>query len=201
MQQARQDEEREPRQGPERGRSGTRARILTAAENVVLRDGVARLTLESAATEAGLSKGGVLYHFPTRDSLVTGMLERLIEGFNVDLWQGAEPGDAAGRRTRAYLRATFQPGPDEQVERQNRLGAALIAAVASEPGLLEPLRRDFAHWQDQIADDGIDAARATVVRLAADGLWLTELFGLAPLPPDLRRRVEAELESLIGRPT
>ena len=52
--------------------SDTRARILTAAENVVLRDGVSRLTLESAAAEADLCKGGVLYHFPSRDSLVDG---------------------------------------------------------------------------------------------------------------------------------
>ena len=126
------------------------------------------------------------------------MLERLIEGFNADLLARMGPGDGPGHRTRAYVRATFQPGPSHEVDRQNRLGAALIAAVAAEPALLAPLQRDFAHWQAQIAEDGIDEARATVVRLAADGLWLTELFGLAPLSPELRRQVADELESLIG---
>ena len=62
-----------------RHRPGTRPprrRILDAAEQVVLRDGVGHLTLEAAAAEAGLSKGGVLYHFPTRDALVAGMVDQ-----------------------------------------------------------------------------------------------------------------------------
>ena len=55
----------------------TRERILFGAEEVVLRDGVAHLTLEAAASEAGISKGGILYHFPTRAALVAAMVERL----------------------------------------------------------------------------------------------------------------------------
>ncbi len=65
--------------------TSTKERILNAAEGVVLRDGVARLTLEATAAEAGLSKGGVLYHFPSRDALVTGMVARLIDLFDRDL--------------------------------------------------------------------------------------------------------------------
>jgi AcrR family transcriptional regulator len=176
----------------------TRDRILTAAEDVVVRDGVARLTLEAAAVEAGLSKGGVLYHFPTRDALVTGMVRRLIEQFNEDLDEACDPASGPGARTRAYVRATFRPGtgPAPAREREDRLGAAIIAAMAAEPALLGPLREDFDHWQQQMVHDGLDPALATLVRLAADGLWLTELFGLAPLGPRLRGRVERELISL-----
>jgi len=53
--------------------------ILTAAERVVLRDGVTCLTLEAVACEANLSKGGVLYHFATKEALIQAMLERLIQ--------------------------------------------------------------------------------------------------------------------------
>ena len=63
----------------------TRRRIVDAAEEVVLRDGVARLTLDAAAAEAGLSKGGVLYHFASRDALVAGMVDRIIVEFDRDL--------------------------------------------------------------------------------------------------------------------
>ena len=65
--------------------SDTKGRIIDAAEEVVLRDGVARLTLDAAAAEAGLSKGGVLYHFPTRDALVAGMVEKIIREFDEDI--------------------------------------------------------------------------------------------------------------------
>ncbi len=166
----------------------TQARILHAAEDVVLRDGVARLTIEGAANEAGISKGGVLYHFPTRDSLVAGMVGRLAAAFDDDLarYLGEEEGGLPARPgafTRAYLRATFAPGGDE---RDARLGAAVIAGVAADPALLSELQERFEVWQQRIEDDGLPAATATLVRLAADGLWLVELFGLAPPQPGLR---------------
>ena len=48
-------------------------------------------------------------------------------------------------------------------------------------------------WQARLEDDGIDPTVATLVRLACDGLWLSDLFGLAPLPAAHRARVESEL--------
>jgi AcrR family transcriptional regulator len=121
--------------------SETKRRIVEAAEEVVRRDGVGRRTLEATATEASLSKGGVLHHFGSRD---------------------------------------------------DRLGAALIAAAAR-PDLVGPLRMAFDRWQARVEDDGIDPVRATVVRLAADGLWLSELFGLAAPSASLRAAVDLEL--------
>jgi AcrR family transcriptional regulator len=173
----------------------TKRRIVDAAEEVVLRDGVGRLTLEAAAHQAGLSKGGVLYHFATRDALVAGMVERIIEEFDRDLDRARGDDDTPGAFTRAYLRATLAPGGDERA-REDRLGAALIAAAAAQPELIRPLQHAFDRWQARIEDDGIDPARATALRLAADGLWLSELFGLATPPPDLRDRLGAELERL-----
>ncbi len=181
----------------------TRQRILTAAENVVLRDGVAHLTLESTAAEAGLSKGGVLYHFPSRDALVGAMVERLIQSFGADLAdrEGTDPDRGPGSFTRAYVRATFEPGSSGGGERENRLGAALLAAAAAEPALLAPLQADFAEMQRRVEHDGVDPARATVARLAADGLWLAELFGLGPLQPELRQAVAEVLEALATEAT
>ena len=41
----------------------TRRRLLDAATAVVRRDGARALTLDAVAAEAGVSKGGLLYHF------------------------------------------------------------------------------------------------------------------------------------------
>lgn len=179
--------------------TGTRQRILSAAEDVVLRDGVGRLTLDATAAEAGLSKGGVLYHFPTRDALVAGMIERLVGDFVHDIEEAAKGASGPGSFTRAYVEATVEPGSLEP-DRDNRLGAALIAAIAAEPSLLRPLQLAFDDWQRQLDADGIDPVRATVVRLAVDGLWLSELFGLAPPSAARRRAVSDELRRLVPGP-
>ncbi len=117
----------------------TKQRILAAAEQVVFRDGVGHLALDTAAAEAGLSKGGILYHYPTRDSLVAAMVDRIIEQFEPDIARhlpeaGSPEAGLPGAYARAYVRATVEPA----AAGEERLGAALLATAAAEPALLVP---------------------------------------------------------------
>jgi AcrR family transcriptional regulator len=183
----------------------TRLRILAAAEDVVLTDGVGRLTLDAAAARAGVSKGGVLYHFPSRAALVSAMVAQLVEGFDAALARAlAGSGDTPGGYARAYVTETFDPAraadgeQREQAERGERLGAAVLAAMASEPELLAPLREAFDRWQARIEAESVDPVAATIARLAADGLWLSELFGLGRLSPRLREQVRDALIRTLG---
>jgi AcrR family transcriptional regulator len=176
----------------------TRERILAACEEVVLSAGVARLTLDAAAEAAGLSRGGVLYHFPSRPALVSAMVARLADRFDEMLAAQRSAGPVErGAYVRAYVEDTFSPADAEQAQRGQRLGGAVLAAMASEPELLAPLREAFARWQTEIESDAADPVRATLARLATDGLWLTELFGFAPIDADLRRRVREELLRMV----
>ncbi len=176
-------------------RPDTKQRIIAAAEEVVVRDGVARLTLDAAAAEAGLSKGGVLYHFPTRDALVAGMVDKIIDEFDRDIDAHLGSDRTPGSYTRAYIRATMEP-VTTRPDREDRLGAALIAAAAAQPALLVPLQVAADRWQARLEDDGLDPALATVIRLACDGLWMCDLFGLAAPDHPLRTGVAAVLEQL-----
>jgi AcrR family transcriptional regulator len=163
----------------------TRQRILQAASRIVLQQGVINLTLENVALEAGLSKGGLLYHFPSKEALVEGLMQQLTEDFNstLDRESGAEPIDA-GRWLRAYVRMTF--ALDQQT---NNLASGLLAAATMNPALLNPLRESFADWQARIEQDGIDPVVGTIIRLAADGLWLADLLEFAPPTGEIRQKV------------
>ena len=180
----------------------TKRRILDASERVVMRDGVGHLTLEAAASEAGLSKGGVLYHFPSRGALVAAMVTRIIEQFDEDIASylpapGSPEAELPGAYTRAYVRATLEPvTPGEE-----RLGAALVAAAAAEPELVVPLQEAAAGWQARLVDDGLDPTLATLVRLACDGLWLCGLFGLAAPDGALLASVSTALDQMAAVPS
>jgi len=162
----------------------TRKKLLEAAELLVIRDGVSRLTLEAVASEAGMSKGSLLYHFPTKDDLIRGMVVRLIERFEEDVEASRDEGP--GGWVRGYARATF--GWAEE-PREVAVDAALLATMANNPKLLDPLRERYEVWQRRIEDDGLDPLVGTLLRLAADGVWLTALFGLAPSDGELKEGV------------
>lgn len=178
----------------------TKERIICAAEEVVIREGVSHLTLESAAAEAGVSKGGVLYHFPGRAALVAAMVDRFVVSFDAQLEALGAYGGRPGDFMRAYVEATLSPAqPGATTARDRRLGAALLAGLASDPELLAPLRERFACWQSSIEWDGIDPALATVIRFAADGMWLCDLFDLAPVREDHARAVGEAMKALIAK--
>ncbi len=163
----------------------TKTVILAAAATVVQRDGVGRLTIDAVAREAGLSKGGVLYHFASKDALIAGMLARMMSHFTDDMARSVAADSASpGRMTRAYIRATDYPDQADAA-----LTTGLLAAVVNDPAQMGEMRAIFATWQATLEHDGLSPALATVIRLAADGLWLADLFGLAPPQGELRAEV------------
>jgi AcrR family transcriptional regulator len=171
-----------------------REAILAGACRVVRAEGGAGLTLEAAAREAGVSKGGLLYHFPSKEALITGMIEQLCANFDaaMDRELAADEAPGPGRWVRAYARLSCAVA----AQPLDGLYAALIAAIGTNIELLGPLRAAFERWQRRAIDDGLDPALATLVRLASDGLWFADLMGVAPPSPELRAQVCAQLLAL-----
>lgn len=176
----------------------SRQKLIDAAEELALRDGVSALTLDRVAAEARVSKGGLLYHFPSKDALIEAMVDRHLRTFAGALDQARKaerPG--AGRFTRAVLRAAFRQSV-RPPERERRMAVALLAAVANRPALLEPAREAYERWLDEACGDGLAPGRSIAVLAALDGLWLWNLFGLARLSPTRSRAVRRALKALAG---
>jgi AcrR family transcriptional regulator len=174
--------------------SDARQRALTAALTIAQRDGAAALTIDAVAREARLSKGGVLHHFPSKEALVLAMVERLVLEFEAATLVLAEADrDPIGRYTRAFLTAMSSPTI-------TAAGRALLAVVAVDPGLLDPLRASYKRCYERLARDGIDPVDAHVCQLVADALWMNAVFGLPDLPPEVVRSLERRLLALTRRP-
>lgn len=179
----------------EQRRQETRRALLAAAVQVVQQDGIHGLTLEAVARVARVSKGGLLYHFPSKETLIAELVADRLARFDAAIAEAAatEEGPTRGRWLRAYVRLTFappQPGSD--------LTAALFAAAATNPALLAPVWAAFDRWQACAVAAGLDPTAATLVRLAADGLWFADLFGAAAVTAPLRAAVRDALFGLIG---
>ena len=123
------------------------------------------------------------------------MILLYVEGFEDALGRELREERGAGRWSRAYARASFT-----EDRWYLQVTAGLLAAVAEDPALLDPLRRGYRDAQRWAERDGIDPAVATLVRLAADGLFFAELLGFAPPEGELRSRVLQSLLSLTQEP-
>ena len=157
----------------------TVAVILEAAERVIVQSGVEKATIDEVAREAGVSKGGVLHHFPSKEAIVVGLLGGLVAKFEADVSarQALDP-EPKGSFTRAFLNAVTERS-DHCIE----VSFALKAAFRNCPALQELMRNANLRWQARIEQDGIDPVCASVVRLATDGLWLAKVHRVA-VPSD-----------------
>jgi TetR/AcrR family acrAB operon transcriptional repressor len=61
----------------------TRDRILDAAEIVFQREGVSRTTLADIASEAGVTRGAIYWHFENKASLFDAMIQRILGPFEL----------------------------------------------------------------------------------------------------------------------
>ncbi|WP_339315173.1 TetR/AcrR family transcriptional regulator [Paenibacillus sp. FSL R10-2734] len=166
-----------------------RKTILIAASMIVKNNGVEKLTLEAVAKEAGVSKGGLLHHFPNKEALIKGMVEQLTNDFFTNVQEKVTSTSIeAGKWSRAFTEAL-----DEDIKEGKEIGTALTAALFTNPDILSKFQNQYAVWQKNIENDGIDPVRSTIVRLAADGLWYSEMFGLGVLDEELRNKVIQEL--------
>lgn len=172
--------------------TNTKTTILDAANKVIIDKGARGFTLDAVVQEAQISKGGLLYHFPSKKRLIEAMIERLIA--SVDAALEEELAKSNGDYLTAYIRASFQTNPE-----RDRISSALFAAVANEPDILEPLRARFARMQNELVAAAESSEIATLVRLTLDGLWVSDLFDFAPPSAELREKMMNTLLDLVHR--
>jgi AcrR family transcriptional regulator len=170
-----------------------RERVLEAAERVVSEVGAARLTLDAVSQAAGVSKGGLLYHFPSKESLLTALAQRYVDSMQgcIANAKGTLSASDTGRDLKACVLGVLGSDP-----RLKAMGAVLLATAANDLTLLEVIRTRIAEHTRELEDANVDFARASIVLLAIDGLKMRESLRISAFTPEQREQIVNELLKL-----
>ncbi|KHL12507.1 UNVERIFIED_CONTAM: TetR family transcriptional regulator [Mumia flava] len=150
----------------------TRDRILDAFETLLVDGGSRVATLDAVAAQAEVSKGGLLYHFPSKDAMVEAMLARLQERGRTDV---EKMRSAPERPVAFYLNTSVDTGSDFD----RGLIAAARVAQESDARARETLAELRNGWFEVLAEHYGDNALARTVQLIGDGLYFDDTTGLA----------------------
>ena len=148
--------------------------LLDHAAKLAVEHGLAAVTVQAVAEAAGVTKGGLLHHFPSKQALINAVFADLLEALDrqLDARIAADP-EPNGAFTRAYLDSVFAIEPEDN--------AAVWAALAISMLTAPPLRQLWADWvagrqaRHRETDGSLTLA---AIRLAADGIWLADLTGV-----------------------
>jgi AcrR family transcriptional regulator len=163
----------------------TRRALLAAAAEAIRVRGI-HASLDEIARFAGVSKGGLIYHFASKDELITALVRTELAAFQAAIDAELDPADTApGRLTRAYIRAVLSGTDDEARE-----SLALITQLMTLPAVAEVARADAERIDAALAADGLPEDVLALVVAAADGISSAPLWGGSTNTPADRRLAE-----------
>lgn len=163
----------------------TRRQIIEAAIELAAEQGATAVTLDAVVARLPFSKGALLHHFPNKQALLEGVVDHLAsEMVTAVLAEAARDPNPYGRNARAYLRAIVN---EPATERDVSIGRAALAACAIEPSLIPRWRTAIRSLTTVDPEDPMGRDDALMLRLIADGLWMSDLFGTHEVSPEQRR--------------
>ncbi|GLU33343.1 TetR/AcrR family transcriptional regulator [Trinickia caryophylli] len=164
----------------------SRTAAIQAALKIIARDGPGKLTFDAIARESGMSKGGLMHQFRTKQEVLKALLEHQtehFERFSRD-YEATLDTSVAEPMLMAQI-ATAREATDQP----QSVALALVAAFVEDPTLLAARRDNNAGKLKQLKAQAEDPELAMLRWAAATGLMLSELFGLSPFSAKERNRL------------
>jgi AcrR family transcriptional regulator len=148
-----------------------RESVLDAFEALLIAEGPKAATMDAAAQAAGVSKGGLLYHFASKEALETALLERMEQLAREDVAEmEAEPEGIVS----AFLRSSVMD--DSPIDRALIAGSRL--AQGGSAAAVEALRRVRELWEEALRPHTRDETALQLVLLVSDGLYFNNALGV-----------------------
>ena len=153
-----------------------RRALLDEAARITLEQGLSKVTFQAVADAVGVTKGGVMHHFATKDTLILEVFYDAMSKFEAEVNAAmAKDPVSYGSFTRAYIDATISLGEKGQAEFNSQ--ATLYVLMLGD----RMLRERWAEWSNEqlkkyAATDNSETL--CMVRLVADGIWLSDFSGI-----------------------
>ncbi|GCE90225.1 TetR/AcrR family transcriptional regulator [Komagataeibacter diospyri] len=175
-----------------RPRTIDRENVLDCVEHLVHREGVAALTLEAVAREAGITKGGLQYCFGSKDDLITALIDRWLAAFDASVARHIGPDAGIIDRARAYVLTVSQIDDTTQI----RMVGMLVTLLQS-PKYLQKIRAWYAGWFNGCDPDCREARQARTAIFAAEGAFFLRSLGFMEMDPGWWKTAFADFQHLI----
>ena len=175
----------------------TGARILDGVTELILAGGLPAVTLAAVCRQTGLSKGGLVHHFPSKEALVHAFMERACEQFLANITAAMEPvPPGAGLRAATFVDLFLKDAKAFDPAANPDCAAVMIAIVQG--GAASLTQRDlYREFTDMLCDDGLSLGVAETIVAAVDGIWLQSMFDPPKRLLPRARRVRQQLCALI----
>jgi AcrR family transcriptional regulator len=137
-----------------------REEIMAAAEAVLAEDGIDELSLKKVEDRAGMSRGQLTYYFPTRESILLAVYDRMIRRMIRAFLESDGPKPMTGRAWDCFrfgLGKHLELGSEERGKDLFTLLFTFLARMNQRTEYRDKLSEMYRGWRDHIAADVADS--------------------------------------------
>ncbi|MCU1681643.1 MAG: hypothetical protein JWQ81_2382 [Amycolatopsis sp.] len=154
-----------------------REKVMDAYEELLIEQGPGAVTLEAVAARAGVSKGGLLYHFGSKDALVEGLIERIGQLGVADREAARNAPEGV---VRYYLESSATDVTDDKAIHHTTM--ATMRLIGSEPRIDVAMRAYTDEWRLLLNEHITHPVTAEIIGAIGDGLYFRASLGVDPSP-------------------
>ena len=161
-----------------------RRALLDAAQQIAVAQGLQHVTVQAVAQAAGVTKGGLLHHFASKQRLLDALFADLIEAYEQEISSRmASQTQTYGVFSRAYIETTMA-----DITEPNRHPRAALCVLAISDAGMRKLWADRMNTLRRAHDDTDDDIQLAIARFAVDGYWLAQMIGSDERAPEIVRK-------------
>lgn len=173
--------------------NNVKEKILDATNKIISEKGLSSFTLDEVAKEAGISKGGLLYHYPSKDKLMAGLIENYMKVIDSMI---SKSDDNSSNESMADWFISYVREQLNQTIINSNIANGILAAVALNPELLKPVLESRKQmYARQIKSK--DPILTLILGFACDGIVFSNLLGIDVIPAETKIELEKRLVSLL----
>lgn len=166
----------------------SRRKIISAAAELAGEVGPANLSLEAIAARAGLSKGGLLYNFPSKAKLLEAIVQQYVDDFEAALETARCELSGSNPTARAFLTLFYR-----KLDSAEPPPSGILAALGEGLNFLQPVRTHSRTLLDRLVADGMPQADAVLVFAAVEGMRSMRLFQVDVMTDEERQALRERL--------
>lgn len=146
--------------------------LLINTAKIINHEGMQKLTMDYLSEKSGITKGGVLYHFGSKDQLIIKMNEMVIQQYEEKIahFQAQLAGQYVF--TRAYAFATL----DMLSHTEDVLLPAVFISSHEHQESKELWDAISQKWNQEFKKDPGDPHKIVELRMICDGIWFSIMY-------------------------
>ncbi|MDH2327916.1 TetR/AcrR family transcriptional regulator [Cereibacter sp. SYSU M97828] len=168
---------------------------MEAIESVVRQSGIAGLSIDAVAKEAGISKSSVVYDFQNKNQLLAAFIKSRVDEKRANIAKAAE---AREGEPNAWLRALLDCSCTPPSEEDMATAMVISAGTGSNDVCRTLMREAFNEDVCRILSQSDDPRSARLSWLALNGLLSMEYFGFHTFPEAERQQILSDIAWLMS---